>query len=223
MATATKPKPPRATLVLLVRHGTTPSTGEVLPGRARGLHLNDAGRAQALQVGERLARWAPADGARPQIAAVYSSPLERTQETAAAVAAALHLRVRVSRGLIECDFGDWTGETLKKLVKLPEWATVQRYPSGFRFPDGESFSAMQARMVQAMADLRVRHVGETVVAVSHADPIKAVVADALGTHLDLFQRIVISPCSVTAISYGPIGPTVLAVNSTGSLAELAPS
>ena len=118
MATATKPKPPPATLVLLVRHGTTPSTGEVLPGRARGLHLNDAGREQAFQVGERLARWAPAEGARRQIAAVYSSPLERTQETAAALAAALHLRVRVARGLIECDFGDWTGETLKKLVKL---------------------------------------------------------------------------------------------------------
>lgn len=82
---------------------------------------------------------------------------------------------------------------------------------------------MQARMVQAMADLRVRHPGETVVAVSHADPIKAVVADALGTHLDLFQRIVISPCSVTAISYGPLGPMVLAVNSIGSLSELAPS
>ena len=108
-------------------------------------------------------------------------------------------------------------------MKLPEWATVQRYPSGFRFPGGESFSGMQARMVATVADLRVRHRGETIVAVSHADPIKAVVADALGTHLDLFQRIVISPCSVTAISYGPTGPIVLAVNSTGALAELAPS
>jgi probable phosphoglycerate mutase len=154
---------------------------------------------------------------------VYASPLERTQETAAPLAAALGLRVRVARGLIECDFGEWTGDTLKKLMKLPEWATVQRYPSGFRFPGGESFSGMQARMVATVADLRVRHRGETIVAVSHADPIKAVVADALGTHLDLFQRIVISPCSVTAISYGPTGPIVLAVNSTGALAELAPS
>ena len=131
--------------------------------------------------------------------------------------------MRVDRGLLECDFGEWTGAELKKLMKLPEWTTVQRYPSGFRFPGGESFSGMQARMVATMADLRSRHRGETIVAVSHADPIKAVVADALGTHLDLFQRIVISPCSVTAISYGPTGPMVLAVNSTGALAELAPS
>jgi probable phosphoglycerate mutase len=218
-----KSKLPPSTLVLLVRHGTTPSTGQVLPGRAPGLHLADAGRQQAFKLGERLAAWAPADGVRPRIAAVYSSPLERTRETAAPLAAALGLRVRVARGLIECDFGDWTGEGLKQLMKQPEWTTVQRYPSGFRFPGGESFVEMQARMVQTMADVRARHPGETVVAVSHADPIKAVVAEAVGTHLDLFQRIVISPCSVTAINYGSGGPMVLAVNSTGSLSELVPS
>jgi probable phosphomutase (TIGR03848 family) len=223
MVRPTKPKPPPPTLVLLVRHGITPSTGQVLPGRAPGLHLAEAGQQQAARLAERLAGWAPVNGSRPQIAAVYASPLERTQETAKPIAAALGLRLRVARGLIECDFGEWTGETLKTLMKLPEWATVQRYPSGFRFPGGESFSGMQARMVQSMADLRSRHPGETIVAVSHADPIKAVVADALGTHLDLFQRIVISPCSLTAISYGPTGPAVLAVNSTGTLSELAPS
>jgi probable phosphomutase (TIGR03848 family) len=223
MPAPAKPKLPPSTLVLLVRHGTTPSTGQILPGRAPGLHLADSGRAQAAKLGERLADWAPANGARPRIAAIYASPLERTRETAAPVAAALGLRVRVARGLIECDFGEWTGEALKQLMKRPEWATVQRYPSGFRFPSGESFAGMQARMVATMADLRTRHPGETIVAVSHADPIKAVVADAVGTHLDLFQRIVISPCSVTAISYGPGGPMVLAVNSTGSLSELAPS
>jgi broad specificity phosphatase PhoE len=129
----------------------------------------------------------------------------------------------LARGLIECDFGEWTGGELKRLSKLPEWATVQRYPSGFRFPGGESFSEMQARMVETVAGLRSRHEGETIIAVSHADPIKALVAHALGTHLDLFQRIVISPCSVTAISYGPTGPAVLTVNSTGSLTELQPS
>jgi probable phosphomutase (TIGR03848 family) len=223
MPPTTKPKPPPSTLVLLVRHGTTPSTGQVLPGRAPGLHLADAGREQAARLAERLAAWAPADGKRPRISAVYVSPLERTRETAAPLAAALGLRARVARGLIECDFGEWTGEALKQLVKRPEWRTVQQYPSGFRFPGGESFVGMQARMVQAMAELRVRHPGEAVIAVSHADPIKAVVAEAVGTHLDLFQRIVISPCSVTAISYGPSGPMVLAVNSTGSLSELAPS
>jgi probable phosphoglycerate mutase len=227
---SSRPKPPPATLVLFVRHGATPSTGQVLPGRAPGLHLADRGREQATELGARLATWSTAsrDGAKPpaspaRISAVYSSPLERAQETAGFVAGALGLRVRVARGLTECDFGEWTGGALKELMKRPEWAAVQRYPSGFRFPGGESFSGMQARMVQAVADLRSRHSGETIVAVSHADPIKAIVADALGTHLDLFQRIVISPCSLTAISYGALGPAVLAVNSTASLSEFVGS
>jgi probable phosphomutase (TIGR03848 family) len=225
MATPTKPKPPPPTLVLLVRHGITPSTGQVLPGRTPGLHLADAGRQQAARLGERLAAWAPTsgNGVRPRIAAVYASPLERARETAAPLAASLGLRVRVARGLTECDFGEWTGRELKQLAKLPEWGVVQRYPSGFRFPGGESFAQMQGRVLATVADLRARHPGETIVAVSHADPIKAVVADALGTHLDLFQRIVISTCSVTAISYGPTGPAVLTVNTAGALSELAPS
>jgi probable phosphoglycerate mutase len=218
-----KRKAPPSTLVLLVRHGITSSTGQVLPGRAPGLHLSDAGREQAARLGERLAAWAPANGARPHITAVYASPMERTKETAAPLGRALGVRVQVARGLIECDFGDWTGSELKQLMKLPDWATIQRYPSGFRFPGGESFTGMQARMLQVIAELRAGHPGQMIVAVSHADPIKAVVAEALGTHLDLFQRIVISPCSVTAISYGAFGPTVLAVNSTGSLSDLVPS
>ena len=172
---------------------------------------------------ERLAGWSARPAAAgPKIAAVYSSPLERTRETAAPIAASLGLKVRVVRGLIECDFGEWTGEDLKKLMKLPEWSTVQRYPSGFRFPGGESFTAMQTRMVTAIADLCAKHPGEAIVAVSHADPIKAAVADALGSHLDLFQRIVISPCSVTAVRYGPLGPNVMSVNSTSAFAELGP-
>lgn len=230
-------KLPPATLVLFVRHGTTPTTGQVLPGRAKGLHLADSGRAQADSLAERLARWtdeatAPAARGpgrsgrapkRPTVAAVYASPLERTRETAAPIGRALGLPVTTDRGLLECDFGAWTGGALKDLAKLPEWTTVQRYPSGFAFPEGESFVGMQSRMIQTVTGLCARHRGETIVAVSHADPIKAVVADALGTHLDLFQRIVVSPCSVTAISYGATGPTVLAVNSTGSLGELRPS
>jgi len=215
--------------VLLVRHGTTPSTGKVLPGRAPGLHLADSGRTQADTLARRLSDWASAgtetaaDGGKPRIAAVYASPLERTRETAAPIASALGLRVKVDRGLVECDFGEWTGAELKKLMKLPEWATVQRYPSGFRFPGGESFRAMQTRMVTTVCALAGNHPGQTVVAVSHADPIKAAVADALGSHLDLFQRIVISPCSVTAINYGPTGPTVVTVNSMSALTELVPS
>ena len=158
-----------------------------------------------------------------KIAAVYASPLERTRETAAPIAKALGLRVKIERGLIECDFGQWTGAKLKELMKKPEWSTVQRYPSGFRFPGGESFSGMQSRIVDTIGEVVKRHPAETVVAVSHADPIKAAVAEAMGSHLDLFQRIVISPCSVTAIAYGPLGPTVLAVNSTSALTELVPS
>jgi len=217
----TNSKQPKATLVLLVRHGTTPSTGKVLPGRAAGLHLSDHGGKQAATVAERLARWS--SDSKRQVAGVYASPLERTKETAAPIAAALGLKVQIARGLLECDFGEWTGAELKALMKLPEWGTVQRYPSGFRFPGGESFTGMQTRMVTAISELCDRHAGGTVVAVSHADPIKAAVAAAMGSHLDLFQRIVISPCSVTAISYGALGPTVLAVNSTAELKELVPS
>ena len=202
--------------MLFVRHGTTPTTGKVLPGRTPGLHLADAGRAQAQAVADRIATLKRVD-------AVYSSPLERARETAAPIARARRLRVAVERGLLECDFGDWTGGELKALAKLPEWKTVQRYPSGFRFPGGESFTEMAARTQDAVAKLATRHRGGVAVAVSHADPIKAVVADALGTHLDLFQRIVISPCSVTAILYGDGGPAVLTVNHTGDLAGLAPS
>jgi probable phosphomutase (TIGR03848 family) len=225
-ARRTRPKGPAPTLILFVRHGTTPTTGQVLPGRAPGLHLADAGRAQAERVAERLAAWSgtgPATAGSLRPTAIYASPLERTRETAAPIAGALGLKVKVNRGLLECDFGDWTGGELKALGKLPEWSTVQRYPSGFRFPHGESFTGMQARIVEATAAICAQHRGEAVIAVSHADPIKAVVAAALGTHLDLFQRIVVSPCSVTAISYGSTGPTVLAVNSTGTLAELKPS
>ncbi|MEZ5179261.1 MAG: histidine phosphatase family protein [Acidimicrobiales bacterium] len=137
---------------------------------------------------------------------------------------ALGQRVRIDKGLLECEFGEWTGRKLAELNKLPEWQTVQRYPSGFRFPGGESFSEMQQRMVSAIDRLGAAHRGKAVVLVSHADPIKAAVAHALGTHLDLFQRIVVSPCSVTAILQTPTGPVVLAVNSTGDdLATLVPS
>lgn len=208
--------PPKPTLVLLVRHGQTPTTGTTLPGRAPGLHLADTGQDQAAAVAQRIA-------VLPAVSAVYASPLERTRETAAPIARALGLRTRTERGLLECDFGSWTGQSLARLRKKPEWSRVQRYPSGFRFPDGESFVEMQARITGALAALCARHPGETIVAVSHADPIKAALADALGTHLDLFQRIVVSPCSVSAILYTDGGPVVLASNSTGDLRSLVPS
>ena len=208
-------RPP--TLVLLVRHGQTPTTGATLPGRAAGLHLADSGRAQADAAAARIAGLKKVD-------AVYASPLERTRETAAPIAKARKLRVKAEKGLLECDFGEWTGAELKDLRKLPEWKTVQSFPSGFRFPGGESFTEMQSRMVDTVDRLVRKHPGGVVVAVSHADPIKALAAHAMGTHLDLFQRLVVSPCSVTAIAYSTTGPTVLAVNSAGDdLNRLVPS
>ncbi len=199
---------PKATVLCLVRHGTTATTGKVLPGRARGLHLSDAGQAEAEAVAERL-------GAQ-RIAAVYSSPLERARETASPIGRAVERAVNVDKGLLECDFGDWTGKELAKLRRLPEWSTVQSYPSGFRFPNGESFQELQGRLQDAASRLVERHHGEAIVAVTHADCIKALVALALGVPLDLFQRIVISPCSTTVIAYAAEGPTVLTVNSYGT-------
>ncbi|MEM9133095.1 MAG: MSMEG_4193 family putative phosphomutase [Actinomycetota bacterium] len=214
MARSSSAKP---TAVLLVRHGKTPTTGAVLPGRAKGLHLSDDGRAQAERAAERIA-------ALKNVKAVYASPMERTKETAAPIAKALGLKVRSNKGLIEADFGSWTGRKLSDLRKKREWSQVQSYPSGFRFPDGESFAEMQQRMCGALAGIVADHPGQTVVAVSHADPIKAAVAQAMGTHLDLFQRIVVGPCSITAIIYGPNGPMVLGVNSMGDdLKQLVPS
>jgi probable phosphoglycerate mutase len=198
---------PQATLILLVRHGQTPTTGTVLPGRAPGLHLSDQGRAQAERVAERLADL-PID-------AIYSSPLERTRETAEPTAVCSGLEVHENAGLIECDFGEWTGAALAELAGLPQWQTVQFTPSAFRFPDGESFEQMQARMVGTLEALCAAHAGGVVVCFSHADPIKAAVAHALGTHLDHFQRIVISPGSVSAISYVEgQAPALLMVNAT---------
>jgi probable phosphomutase (TIGR03848 family) len=200
--------------VLLVRHGKTPTTGVALPGRAPGLGLAADGRAQAEAVAERIG----ALSTKP--VAVYASPLERTRQTAAPIARALGLRVRTERGLLECDVGRWTGRKLAALAARPEWVAVQRWPSGFRFPGGESFAEMSSRANDAVLRLVAAHPGQSVVAVSHADPIRAVVANAAGTPLDLFQRFVVGPCSVSAVLYGPAGPHLLCVNSTGTLGEL---
>jgi probable phosphoglycerate mutase len=207
----------RPTIVLLVRHARTPTTGAALPGRAPGLHLSDEGRREADATAARI-------GTLKRVAAVYTSPLERARETALPIARACHRPLRIERGLIECDFGEWTGAKLSRLQQRPEWGTVQRYPSGFRFPGGESFTEMQARIVSALARLTERHPGTTIVAVSHADPIKVAVAHALGTHLDLFQRIAIATASMTAIAYRREGPVVMTVNSgAGNLGMLGAS
>ncbi|MGH9291491.1 MAG: MSMEG_4193 family putative phosphomutase [Acidimicrobiales bacterium] len=199
-------------MVLLVRHATTPTTGKVLPGRARGLHLSEAGRSEADRAAERLAGTA--------VAAVYASPLERARETALPIGGALGCPVVVDRQLVECDFGAWTGEELSKLRRLPEWSSVQRWPSGWRFPEGESFAEVQSRMAAALAHYREAHRGEVVVAVSHADCIKAALASCLGLPLDLFQRINVGPASTSAVAFGPEGPYVLAVSSYGPIPAL---
>jgi probable phosphomutase (TIGR03848 family) len=208
-----RPPAPTPTTICFVRHGQTPTTGKVLPGRAPGLHLNEAGIAQAQGAGARLATL-------KSIAALYTSPLERARETAAEIGKAIGKRAVVERGLLECDFGEWTGRELVGLRKLPEWKTVEQSPSAFRFPGGESFLDMRARLAAAVERLVARHPGEMIVAVSHADPIKVVVTDAIGAPLDLLQRTVISTCSVSVVTYGAGPPRVLTVNSTGELAGL---
>ena len=203
------------TTILLVRHGVTATTGKILPGRAPGLHLSEAGIDQARSAAARITPLRPV--------AVYASPLERTRETARPIATELKKKVLVHKGLLECDFGDWTGKVLASLSRKSEWANVQNSPSTFRFPGGESFAEMQHRMWTTLEEIAARHRGKTVVAVSHADPIKAAVTFAQGVPLDLFQRTVISPCSVSAIVVGSGRPLVLCVNSLGALSELRPS
>jgi probable phosphoglycerate mutase len=205
--------PPRATRLVLVRHAVTAQTGPLLTGRAPGVDLSDAGREQAAALGRRLAEL--------PVVAVYASPIERTTQTAAAVAAHHDLPVTALPDAIEADFGDWTGGTLKELAKTDLWKTVQRTPSRARFPNGESLLEMQARMVRAIEDVVARHPGELVVIVSHADPIKAAIAHFTGVHLDQFQRIVVSPASVTVFELLPAhGAVLVKCNDTGSLEEL---
>jgi probable phosphomutase (TIGR03848 family) len=203
------------TTICYVRHGSTPTTGKVLPGRARGLHLSDAGRAEAVETATRFAGI--------HVGALYCSPLERARETAAPIAEQLALGVAIDRGLVECDFGEWTGAELARLAKLPEWRAVQRYPSGWRFPGGESFVELEARLAETVDRYRSKHPGEVIVAVSHADCIKAALSSALGVPLDLFQRIVVGTCSTSVVAYGSAGPMVLASNSYAPMAKLLPT
>ncbi len=209
--------------VVLVRHGRTAANHEgVLSGRSPGVHLDDVGREQAAAVAERLGVL--------ELARVVSSPLERTVETARAIvkAQAGQTRVRRDRGLIECGYGTWTGRRLKELAKEPLWRTVQAHPSAVQFPEGESLSDVQHRAVATVRrhDIAVEaeHGPHSLwVAVSHGDVIKSVVADALGLHLDQFQRIVADPCSVTVIRYTPQRPFVLHLNDHGTdLSRLRP-
>ncbi len=209
------PEPHRpVTRLVLVRHAVTAQTGPLLSGRTPGIDLSDTGRGQATRLGERMAGL--------PVAAVYASPIERTTQTAEAVAVHHGLPVRPLPGVIEADYGEWTGGAIKDLATTDLWKVVQRAPSRARFPGGESLTEMQARMVTALEGVVAAHPGELVVVVSHADPIKAAIAHYTGVHLDLFQRIVVSPASVTVFELGPHGAAMLKCNDTGTLDELVP-
>lgn len=195
------------TTVLLVRHATTAATGKRLGGWTPGVHLDDDGVAQAEATAQRIV------DTGTDVAAVYASPLERTQDTARIVARALGLRVRTRRGLGEVDYGDWTDRPLSQLRRRKDWAVIQQTPSRFTFPGGESIRAAQARVVEQLETLAAEHRTDTIVAVSHADIIKAAVAHFLGMPLDTFQRLVVSPASITTLALPECAaPVVLGLN-----------
>ena len=196
------------TRILLVRHAPTSETGDLLTGRAGGVSLDGQGRQAARATAEALAGL--------EIEAVYSSPIERTMETAAAVARPHEITPIVEPGLIEIDFGEWTGRTLESLRREKAWKAVQMTPSRFRFPDGESFAEAQRRSVESVERIAGTHEGKTAVAVSHSDIIKLVIAHYLGQALDLFQRLRISTASVSELRIeGEHPPAVVSVNGTG--------
>ena len=208
--------------LLLVRHGLTKLTGPVLAGRTPGVDLDERGTAQAAAVAARIA-------ALP-LAAVVTSPLERCVQTAQAVLAAQTGAGRdadlvVDERITECGYGSWTGRPIKELVRDPLWKVVQAQPSAARFPDGESLSEMSARAVAAVRDWDARLGADAIwVACSHGDVIKAILADALGLHLDQFQRVVVDPCSVSIVRYTDARPYVLRTNDIGGdLAAFLPS
>jgi probable phosphoglycerate mutase len=210
--TETKTPHPAPTRVVLVRHGVTAQTGPLLSGRKPGIPLSDEGVAQAEATALRLAKLT--------ISTVYASPIERTTQTAQCIAARLELPVLALDGVIEAEYGDWTGGKIADLAKTDEWKVVQAAPSRARFPGGESIREMQARTVAAIDALVEAHAHETIVVVSHADPIKSAIAHYTGVHLDLFQRIYVSPASVTVLEFHPYGVMLVKCNDTGGLDEL---
>lgn len=206
-------------ILILARHGRTAANASgVLAGRTKGVHLDDIGLEQARAAAARLRD--------VTLAAAVTSPLERCRETARELLEGRPIRARVEHGLNECDYGEWTNQKLSALARRSGWKTVQRQPSAAVFPGGESLSAMSARAVAAVRrhDLQVaaEHGPNAVwLAVSHGDVLKAILADALGMHLDSFQRLVVAPASLSVVQYTPDRTFVHAMNTTsGSLAHL---
>jgi probable phosphomutase (TIGR03848 family) len=202
------------TLVLLIRHAVTDATGKSLSGRTRGIPLSDAGRAQADRLAERM---------RPvPLAAIYASPLERCVETAAAVARDRATGVVEASELLEVDYGTWTGRPMKQLMRTKLWTRVQASPGSIRFPDGESLIEVQQRAVAFLDGLADRHPKRVVAACAHADVIRLALAHYAGVHVDLFQRLIVSPASVSAVLLGDRIPRIVRTNDTGSLEDLVP-
>ena len=201
------------TLVLLVRHGLTGATGSVLAGRTPGIPLDDRGREQAAALAARLAS-VPLD-------AIVTSPVQRCRETADAIAAARNghpVAVAEDEQFAEVRYGDWTGKPLRQLARDPLWRAGQAHPSAVRFPgtDGEAIADVQHRAVRAIRDWNTRLGRDAVYLIcSHGDVIKSVIADCLGMHLDMFQRISADPCSLSVIRYTPLRPFLLRMNDTG--------
>ena len=198
-------------LFLLIRHGETNYVKKGrLSGQQPGIHLNRKGKAQAKALAEKLAA-APVKG-------IYSSPLERAQETAAPLAVVLGLEVIACPGLTDTNVGEWTDRTLKSLKREKAWRTVQTAPSLLRFPGGETFGEGQRRICQQIEDLAAAHDPKDMIACfSHADPIKLAVAYFIGLPLDLFQRLTISPASISALMIGDSGSRLLTLNYDISL------
>lgn len=192
------------TALYLVRHGLTSHTGHRLSGWTPDVHLTDDGRAGV----EALAQWLR----DVPFKAVYSSPIDRTLETAKIVAAPHGLGVRTRRGIGEVEYGKWTNRPLRSLMRTKLWGTVQRWPSAARFPDGETLREVQARAVSEIEKLAEEHPKDPICCVSHGDVIKLIAAHYLGVHIDLFQRIVVAPASVSVIALARESPHVLALN-----------
>ncbi|MHB8509789.1 MAG: MSMEG_4193 family putative phosphomutase [Candidatus Dormibacteria bacterium] len=199
-------------LLLLIRHGMTDLTRTQLVGRTPGVPLNEEGRGQARRLVERLLG--------VSLDAIFSSPLQRTMETAAPLAAARSLTVVEEPGLVEFDYGDWQGRPYKELQKTDLWKRVQQRPADARFPNGEAVREAQARAIAAVERIFYLHPSGTVAAFSHSDMIKVAIAHLAGTHLDLFQRIAVAPVSVSAVGLGGPVPQLLRLNDTGPLSDL---
>lgn len=193
------------TVFYLVRHCVTSHTGHKLSGWMPDIHLTDAGTKQAEVVAEGLAK-AP-------FKAIYASPITRCAETAKIISARHKLRVRTREDFGEVHYGSWTNRSLKALARTKAWSTVQRWPAGARFPGGESFVEVQNRAVAAIEELRPMHHKEQICVVSHGDVIRLLAAHYMGIHIDLFQRIAVSPGSITVLSIGDSGPGVFALNA----------